>query len=257
MNNTVYECENKDMLSVNSQIAVLIGQNDHGNLITQDISSIPHFLICGFSGSGKTSFIQNMLIQICKSQSSETVKLFIYDSKAIDYAAFNGVPHLLIPVITEERRAVGMISWLNTEVQCRISAFNSVGVRTLESFNQKCNDPKPRIFAVLDDFSSARTDKDTVAKLISVLRFGRTVGIHCILATSTPAAIERDIMSNLPCRISFCVSNCADSRTVIGQNGAESLQVPGEMIFKYQNILAKCKATHIPSSDIQTALKNV
>ena len=243
----------------NGEIVLALGCDANGDVFNQDLSTIPHFLVCGFSGAGKTSFIQSLLAQICQTQSPENVKLVIYDSKAIDYSVFNGIPHLLLPVITDERKVAGSVQWLYYEVQRRIKEFSAAGTKDLAGYNRKSDCPMPRVFAILDDFSSANLDAEAVASLAYVLKTGRVAGVHCIIATSMPSSktLQKDIISNLPCRISFCVSSRADSRVAIEQNGAENLQVPGEMIFKYQNIFKKCQATYIPFLDVQAAMKNL
>ena len=243
----------------NGEILLSLGCDENGNAITQDLSSIPHFLVCGFSGAGKTSFVQSVMTQLCSAQSPDDVRFIVYDSKAIDYSVFNGTPHMMLPVITDERKAAGAVLWLNTEVQRRIKTFFDAGTKDLAGYNRKGASPLPRIFAIFDDFSSASLDAQTVTALTNVLKNGRVAGIHCVIVTSMPSSqsLQKDIISNLPCRISFCVSSRADSRVAIEQNGAENLQVPGEMIFKYQNIFAKCQAVYIPFADVQATMRSL
>lgn len=243
----------------NGEILLSLGCDENGKAFTQNLSSIPHFLVCGFSGAGKTSFVQSVMTQICSTQTPDDVRFVIYDSKAIDYGVFNGTPHMLLPVITDERKAAGAVQWLNTEVHRRIKAFSDAGAKDLAGYDRKSANPFPRIFAIFDDFSSASLDAQTVTVLTNVLKNGRVAGIHCMIVTSTPSsqALQKNIISNLPCRVSFCVSSRADSRVAIEQNGAENLQVPGEMIFKYQNILTKCQAVYIPFADVQATMKSL
>ena len=101
----------------NREILLSLGCDENGNAVTQDLSSIPHFLVCGFSGAGKTSFVQSVMTQLCSAQSPDDVRFIVYDSKAIDYSIFNGTPHMMLPVITDERKAAGAVLRLNTEVQ--------------------------------------------------------------------------------------------------------------------------------------------
>jgi len=260
MENSVYE---QDLTAYaqnqNGEIIISLGRDANGGAFNQNLSSIPHFLVCGFSGAGKTSFVQSVMTQICSSQTEDDVRFIIYDSKAIDYSVLNGAPHMLLPVITDETKAAGAVLWLNTEVQRRIKALFDAGTKDIAGYNRSAATRLPRIFAIFDDFSSARFDTQTVAALTNVLKNGRVAGVHCVLVTSMPSsrALQKDIISNLPCRISFCVSSRADSRAAIEQNGAENLQVPGEMIFKYQNIFTKCQAAYIPFADVQATMKNL
>ncbi len=241
------------------KLLVSLGTDINGETFSQDVGGIPHFLVCGFSGSGKTSFIQSLMHQICTSHPPDEIRFIVYDSKAIDYGAFESIPHMLIPVITEEAKVCGALHWLNTEVQRRIRTFSNEGVKDLAGHNRKNTETLPRIFAILDDFSSISLDTQSTAALTNVLKNGRVAGIHCVLVTSMPSSrtLQKDIISNLPCRISFCVSIRADSRVAIEQNGAENLQVPGELIFKYQNQLVKCHAVYIPYSDIQESMNSL
>lgn len=243
----------------NGEILLSLGCDENGKAFTQNLGNIPHFLVCGFSGAGKTSFVQSVMTQICSTQTPDDVRFIIYDSKAIDYSVFNGAPHMLLPVITDERRAAGAVLWLNTEIQRRIKTFFDAGTKDMAGYNRKSADPLPRIFAIFDDFSSASLDTQTVTAITNVLKNGRVAGVHCVIVTSMPSsqALKKDIISNLPCRISFCVSSRADSRVAIEQNGAENLQVPGEMIFKYQNIFTKCQAAYIPFADVQATMKSL
>ena len=260
MENSAYEqASTAYVQNQNGEILLSLGCDANGEAFNQDLSSIPHFLVCGFSGAGKTTFIQSILTQICQTQSPESIKLVIYDSKAIDYSVFNGIPHLLLPVITDERKAAGAVQWLNTEVQRRIKALFDAGTKDIAGYNRKAATKLPRIFAIFDDFSSTSLDTQSVAAMANVLKNGRVAGVHCVIATSMPSsqALPKDIISNLPCRISFCVSSRADSRVAIEQNGAENLQVPGEMIFKYQNIFTKCQALYVPFADVQATMKQL
>lgn len=264
MENTIYEqaptAYARDQIAThNGELVFPLGCDINGEAFYQDLCTIPHFLICGFSGTGKTSFVQSVMTQMCSTKSPDDVRFIVYDSKAIDYSVFNGAPHMLLPVITDEIKVAGTVLWLNAEVQRRIKAFFDAGTKDVAGFNRKNANPLPSIFAIFDDFSSASLDAQTVAALTNVLKNGRVAGVHCVIVTSMPSSqtLPKDIISNLSCRISFCVSSRADSRAAIEQNGAENLQVPGEMIFKYQNIFTKCQAVYIPYADVQKTMKSL
>lgn len=252
-NSAVYE------KNQSGEILLSLGYDETGKAFTQNISSIPHFLVCGFSGAGKTSFVQSVMTQLCSAYSPDDIRFFVYDSKAVDYSFFNEAPHMVLPVITDEKKLAGAVQWLNVEVQRRIKTFFDTGTRDLAGYNHRGVNTLPRIFAVFDDFSSASMDAQTVTALTDVLRTGRVAGVHCVIVTSMPSSrnLKKDFISNLPCRISFCVSSRADSRIAIEQNGAENLQIPGEMIFKYQSILVRCQAAYIPFEDVQATIKSL
>lgn len=241
------------------EILLSLGHDENGEVFIQNLSSIPHFLVCGFSGSGKSSFVQSLMTQLCRTQSTDNICFIVYDSKGIDYSVFNGTPYMLCPVITEEQKAAEAVRWLNTEVQRRIKIFLDTGTKDYAEYNRKSANMLPRIFVIFDDFSSAHLNEQMSTVLTNILKNGRVAGVHVMVVTSLPSSkvLKKDIISNLPCRISFCVSSRADSRVAIEQTGAENLQVPGEMIFKYHNIFARCQATYVPFSDIQETMKSL
>lgn len=250
-------------MSETGEIITPIGTKADGETFFQDISQIPHFLVCGFSGTGKTSFIQTVTTYIATHYSPEEVRFLIYDSKNVDYNDFNALPHLIMPVITDDRKAAGAILWLSLERKKRLKLLADSSTKDIVTYNKQCaasgNEKLPHLFVILDDFSSAQLDNDTTASLMDVLKNGRPVGIHFILVTSLTSSkvLQKDILSNVPCRISFCVSTRADSRVAIEQNGAENLCVPGELIFRWQNNLVKCQGVYMPDDDTRKAIKKL
>lgn len=245
------------------EIIIPVGKKADGEIFSQDISQIPHFLVCGFSGSGKTSFIQTVTTYIATHYPPEKVKFIIYDSKYVDYTIFNSLPHLIMPVITDARKAADAILWLSFECRKRLKLLADSSAKDIVAYNKQCtasgSEKLPHLFVILDDFSSVQVDPDTTVSLMDVLKNGRPVGIHFILATSLTSSkvLRKDILSNVPCRISFCVSTKADSRVAIEQNGAKNLSVPGELIFKWQNNLVKCQGVYIPDDDTQKTIKRL
>ena len=262
--NCAYESNTQQSnMSQAGEIITPIGTKADGESFFQDISQIPHFLVCGFSGAGKTSFVQTVTTYIATHYSPEEVRFIIYDSKNVDYSVFNALPHLIMPVITDDRKAAGAISWLSLERKKRLKLLADSSAKDIATYNKQCsvsgNEKLPHLFVILDDFSSVQFDNDTTASLMDVLKNGRPVGIHFILVTSLTSSkvLQKDVLSNVPCRISFCVSTRADSRVAIEQYGAENLCVPGELIFRWQNNLVKCKGVYIPDEDTQKAIKKI
>jgi hypothetical protein len=250
-------------MSKTGKIITPIGTKADGELFFLDISPIPHFLVCGFSGTGKTSFVRTVMTYIATHYSPEEARFLIYDSRNVDYNDFNALPHLATPVITGDRKVAGSISWLSLERKKRLKVLADSSAKDIVTYNKQCavsgNEKLPHLFVILDDFSSVKLDNDTTVSLMDVLKNGRPVGIHFILVTSLTSSkvLQRDILSNVPCRISFCVSTRADSRVAIEQNGAENLCVPGELIFRWQNNLVKCQGVYLPDEDIQRAIKKL
>ena len=249
--------------SKSGEIIAFIGTKADGELFFQNISPIPHFLVCGFSGAGKTSFVQTITTYLAVHYPPEEVNFIIYDSKKVDYTALNAMPHLAAPIITDDRKAMEAILWLSAEVEKRLKLLTKSATKDIVTYNKKCiasdNEKMHHVFMIFDDFSSLQLDNDATASLMSVLKNGRAVGIHLIFVTSLTSSkvLAKEIMSNVPCRISFCVSTKADSRTAIEQNGAENLGVPGELIFKWQNNLIKCQGAYIPNEDVQKTIKKI
>lgn len=247
--------------SAEGEITTVIGTTSSGETVIQDLALLPHILICGFSGAGKTSFIQSVLTDIAASYSQQTVLYTIYDSSGVNYTIFNGLPHMLNPVIIDGQTKRTLFQWLNYIISLRLKNLADASVKDIHSFNRQAKnngtETLPHLFVVLDDFSSIEMNDENMSLLISALRNGRPAGVHLILITSLTStkALPKDVLSNIPCRISFCVSTKADSRVAIDQQGAEALSVPGELIFKWQNKLVKCQGTYYPYEDIEKTIK--
>lgn len=247
--------------SAEGEITTVIGTTSSGETVIQDLALLPHILICGFSGAGKTSFIQSVLTDIAASYSQQTVLYTIYDSSGVNYTIFNGLPHMLNPVIIDGQTKRTLFQWLNYIISLRLKNLADASVKDIHSFNRQAKnngtETLPHLFVVLDDFSSIEMNDENMSLLISALRNGRPAGVHLILITSLTStkALPKDILSNIPCRLSFCVSTKADSRVAIDQQGAEALSVPGELIFKWQNKLVKCQGAYYPYEDIEKTIK--
>lgn len=255
--------QSKENLAGSGEIVVPIGTTDKGDVFIQDLGLIPHLLVCGFSGAGKTSFVQAIITQIATKYTKEKAKFIIYDSKMVDYAVFNAMPHLFSPVESDGKKAVEILSRLSVEVQTRFNLFVDAAVKDLVSYNEKCvekgNETLPYIFVILDDFSSLQLNYNIDEPLLDVLKNGRAVGIHFIIVTSMTSSkiLKKDILSNVPCRIAFCVSTQADSRIAIGQNGAEGLNIPGELLFRWQNGLIKCQGIYMSDEEVDRSIKKL
>lgn len=247
--------------SIEGEISTAIGTTSTGEAVIQDLALLPHILICGFSGAGKTSFIQSVLTDIAASYSQQTVLYTIYDSSGVNYTIFNGLPHMLNPVIIDRQTKRTLFQWLNYIISLRLKNLANASVKDIHSFNRQAKnngtETLPHLFVVLDDFSSIEMNDENMSLLISALRNGCPAGVHLILITSMTStkALPKDVLSNIPCRISFCVSTKADSRVAIDQQGAEALSVPGELIFKWQNKLVKCQGTYYTYEDIEKTIK--
>lgn len=240
---------NKNYSDKISNFVVPFGKEENGDIVYQDLSQISHMLISGTTGSGKTAFIQSIMTSLMLSVPTGNVKFIIYDSKQIDYMFFQGIPQLLVPILTDSKKAMGAINWALSEANNRIKLFT-------ESTNYI--NELPHIFIILDDYSSIASCDD-IECLVNLLNIGRQTNIHCILSTSTPTSsnVSTETKANIPCRIAFHTTQKSISRMIIDENGAELLQIPGEMIFKGQNQLIRCTSFYIADEEIKRIVMEI
>lgn len=222
------------------KLPVPIGIDEGGTVLFQNMNDIPHMLICGTTGSGKTEFVRSLLSVMAALYGPEEFRLAVFDSKQIDYGDLNGLPHLLVPVINDRRRASGMLGWLTSEVRRRLT------VRA-----QGLVEPMPEIFVVLDDFAELSADRDCLNSMATIIENGRAVGVHCIVVTASASAkvISTVLKSHIQCRAAFATASKLDSRIILDMNGAEKLHLPGEMIFRGPNMLQICRSLYIAPED--------
>ena len=244
--------------SAEGKINVPIGRRESGEIIVRDLDSIPHILVCGFTGTGKTAFVQTMLAVICKTTSPNDIKLVIYDSKGVEYIPFRNSAHLLLPVIKEKNKAISVIEYIAKESQGRFTKFAEAGCKDLDSYNHMVGEAGklPTIIMIIDDFAMLELDRDEMYQFLTIVKNGRIAGIHLIVVSSISATkvLQKELISNIPCRISFKVTSKAESRTVLEAHGAETLSVPGEMIYKFQNDFIKCQCAYATYENIGNAL---
>lgn len=249
------EMPSKCVKNNEGEIIVPIGTEGNGDVFCFDIGTIPHILIAGYSGAGKTAFIQSLIAHMANNYTEHELQFLVYDSKGIDYTCLYSIPHLIMPVITENKKAQGAISWLAVEMNRRLKICAESGSKDIHSYNYHNSDNNylPHIFAIMDDFSSLQSYDSS---LLNLLKNGRSAGVHLIIATSIVSSkiISKEILAGIPCRITFSLSSKADSRIALGQNGAEELRAPGELIFRWQNRFVRCQSTYMKFEDIQKAL---
>ncbi len=254
--------DSEEFLSIAGKIVVPLGSTENGDLVVRDISTIPHILVCGFTGTGKTAFVKTLLSVIISRHSSKDVKIMIYDSKLIDYSQFGNAPHLMCPVISDREKAISSIKYLADESRRRLNLLANSDCKDYEKYNEKqseFNKKLSEIFFVIDDLAYLQLDKNEVHDFLFVLRSGRTAGIHAIVVSSLAStkALQKELISIIPCRICFRLSTMAESRAVLEQSGAEELFVPGEMIYKYQNDFYKCQSAYATYENIDGVMKSV
>lgn len=256
--NNVGEAESN---SNESGLFVTLGQTEGKDFFVRNLAQTSHILIAGPTGSGKTCFIQSILALLVDRYSSDYLKLIIYDAKAIDYNVFNGLPHLLIPVINDAKKCSGMFEWISNEVDKRYKMFSDANSRSIEQYNKNQEKKLPYIIAVIDGLDEVMlTERENIDSAIShIAQKARAAGIIMILSSSHPSAkvVTTAIKSNILCRVAFHTVSKLDSRLILDENGAENLSTPGEIIYKDQLTQNKLKSTYIPQDEIDQILINL
>jgi len=254
--------ESEEFLSAAGKIMVPLGATENGDLIVRDISTIPHILICGFTGTGKTAFVKTILSVIISRHSSQNVKIMIYDTKRIDYSQFGNAPHLMCPVISDREKAISSIKYLADESRRRFDLFVNSGCKDYEKYNELQSDitgKMPEIFFVIDDFAYLQLKNNEKYDFFNIIRNGRIAGIHVIVVSSISSAkaIQKELISLIPCRICFRLSTRAESKAYFGEYGAEELFMPGEMIYKFQNDYIKCQSAYATYDNIEGMIRTI
>ena len=229
-----------------SRLAFAVGKDIGGQVVVTDIAKMPHLLIAGATGSGKSVCINTIIMSIIYKADPEDVKLIMVDPKVVELSVYNGIPHLLIPVVTDPKKASGALNWAVAEMTDRYKKFAKYGVRDLKGYNAKietiqdiddADKPKkmPQIVIVVDELADLMMVapgevEDAICRLAQL---ARAAGIHLVIATQRPSVnvITGLIKANVPSRIAFSVSSGVDSRTIIDMNGAEKLLGKGDMLF--------------------------
>jgi len=248
-NNMVYlrdilEAEN--FKNHSSKIAFAVGKDIGGQVVVTDIAKMPHLLIAGATGSGKSVCINTLIMSIIFKADPEDVKLIMIDPKVVELSVYNGIPHLLLPVVTDPKKASGALNWAVAEMTDRYNKFAQYNVREIKGYNAKVdsikdiddeNKPKkmPQIVIIIDELADLMMVapgevEDAICRLAQL---ARAAGIHLVIATQRPSVnvITGLIKANVPSRVAFAVSSGVDSRTIIDMNGAEKLLGKGDMLF--------------------------
>ncbi len=223
-----------------SKLTIALGKDIGGNAIVGDISKMPHGLIAGATGSGKSVCINSIIMSILYKARPDEVKLIMVDPKVVELGIYNGIPHLLLPVVTDPRKAAATLSWAVSEMEKRYMMFAASNVRDLEGFNRVAeNDPEmkklPRIVIIVDELADLMmtAPKEVEDSINRIAAKARAAGMHLIIATQRPSVdvVTGVIKANIPSRIAFAVSSQIDSRTILDSAGAEKLLGRGDMLF--------------------------
>lgn len=226
-----------------SNICFTVGKDIGGQPIVADIAKMPHLLIAGATGSGKSVCINTIIMSILYKANPEDVKLILIDPKVVELSVYNGIPHLMIPVVTDPKKAAGALHWAVSEMMSRYQKFSDFQVRDLKGYNKKAAAMKageghqkmPQIIVVVDELADLMmvASKEVEDAICRLAQLARAAGIHLIIATQRPSVdvITGLIKANMPSRIAFSVSSSVDSRTILDMHGAEKLLGNGDMLF--------------------------
>ncbi len=223
-----------------SKVAFALGKDIGGNAIVGNIAKLPHLLIAGTTGSGKSVCTNSLIISLLYKATPEEVRLIMVDPKMVELGIYNGIPHLLIPVVTDPKKAAGALQWAVTEMMKRYRAFSEVGVRDLKSYNahaarQPDMEKMPQIVVVIDELADLMlvAAKEVEESICRVAQMGRAAGMHLVIATQRPSAdvITGLMKANIPSRIAFAVASALESRIILDTTGAEKLVGRGDMLY--------------------------
>lgn len=232
--------ESNEFLESKSRLSMALGKDIAGNSVVADVGKMPHMLIAGATGSGKSVCINSIIISLLYKSAPSDVRFLMIDPKVVELGVYNGIPHLLVPVVTDPRKAAGALGWAVTEMLNRYKLFADNNVRDLAGYNKVAAekeevDPLPQIVIIIDELAdlmmaAPNEVEDSICRLAQM---ARAAGMHLIIATQRPSVdvITGVIKANIPSRIAFAVSSQVDSRTILDGGGAEKLLGRGDMLF--------------------------
>ena len=225
----------KEFKENDSSLSIGLGKDISGNPVIADIGKMPHLLVAGATGSGKSVCINTIINSLLYKATPDEVKLLLIDPKVVELAHYNGIPHLLSPVVTDPKKAANALSWAVVEMNKRYKLFAEIGVKDITSYNSKSETKLPKIVIIIDELADlmmacANEVEDYICRLAQM---ARAAGMHLIIATQRPSVdvITGVIKANVPSRIAFAVSSQTDSRTILDMGGAEKLLGKGDMLF--------------------------
>ena len=238
------------------KLPIALGKNISGEPVVGDLSRMPHLLIAGTTGSGKSVCINTIILSLLFKHKPETCKFILIDPKMLELSTYEGVPHLLCPVITEPKKAASVLGWVVKEMESRYRLMTKVGVRNIDGYNQKHKVPMPYIVVIVDEMSDLMlvAGKEIENYIQKLSQMARAAGIHIIMATQRPSVdvITGTIKANFPTRISFQVTSKIDSRTILGEQGAEQLLGKGDMLFMSSaNRIVRIHAPFVSEDEIE------
>jgi len=272
-----------DFKNNHSHLPIIMGKDAFGQPFLKDLAAMPHMLVAGSTGSGKSVFINTILVSLLVKKSPDKMKLILIDPKQLELALYAKLPHLLLPVVTKARDASISLLWAVEEMERRYTLLKDMGVRNIEGFNSKIKKAGPDLMAVakhhydeaddnsfelpyiviiVDEFADlilTKSGKEIETNICRLAAKARAAGIHLVLATQRPSVdvVTGLIKANFPIRVSFKVSSSTDSRTILDSKGAEKLLGKGDMIFKHGTTTGRIHSSYIGEEEIEVLAKNL
>ncbi len=237
------------------KLPIALGKSISGEPITSDLSVMPHLLIAGTTGSGKSVCINTIILSLIYKHTPDACKFILIDPKMLELSTYEGIPHLLCPVITEAKKAASVLGWVVKEMESRYRLMTKVGVRNIDGYNEKHKVKMPYIVVIVDEMSDLMlvAGKEIENYIQKLSQMARAAGIHIIMATQRPSVdvITGTIKANFPTRISFQVTSKIDSRTILGEQGAEQLLGKGDMLYMSSaNRITRIHAPYVSEIEI-------
>ena len=233
--------DSQEFANAKSKSSFAVGKDIGGNCIVGNIAKLPHMLIAGTTGSGKSVCMNSIIISLLYKASPDDVKLIMVDPKMVELGIYNGIPHLLIPVVTDPKKAAGSLQWAVSEMMRRYKSMSDAGVRDLESYNSMIESQQmegkkiPQVVVIIDELADLMlvAAKEVEESICRIAQMGRAAGIHLIIATQRPSAdvITGLMKANIPSRIAFAVASAMESRIILDTQGAEKLVGKGDMLY--------------------------
>ena len=247
---------NPDFKKRDIKLPIALGKNISGSPIIGDLSSMPHLLIAGTTGSGKSVCINTIILSLLYRHTPDKCKFILIDPKMLELSTYEGIPHLLCPVITEAKKAASVLGWVVKEMESRYRLMTKEGVRNIDGYNSKHKLPMPYIVVMVDEMSDLMlvAGKEIENYIQKLSQMARAAGIHIIMATQRPSVdvITGTIKANFPTRISFQVTSKIDSRTILGEQGAEQLLGKGDMLYMSSaNRIVRIHAPFVSDNEIE------